>query len=586
MSNIATTWLLIGAPNSGKTSLFNRLTGSSADVMNYPGSTVLSHKASLKKEYAKGVVLVDTPGGYSVAGHAPEEIELSKALAENKDSPIIFVMDFRFAEHRLVFLKQLLVQGRKCVAFCTHVGKNAKKLEVLHAKYGISFIDGDQVLALKTLVYAIQNIHIQAPLATGASSQSVRKAPSYTLDRIFLHSWLGLVSAFVLMIFIFSGVFYIAMPVSDALDFGVDQIMILLRSSDVGAQHPLAMSLLCGVILGLGSLAVFVPQIFLLFVIVLFIQESGYLARAAVILDPIFQRVGLHGKSFVSLLSGFSCAIPAIMLTKTIDSKKERMLTILAIPFMMCSARVPLFAMGISFLFYDNPILGGVIFGGLYFLSFFMALVAAGVITLFFPSKEASSFMMELPPYKLPPLWSIVRAAMRRVVIFLKNAGPLILGISLMVWFATTFPNYDNPNTSERVSESYATKVGQWVAPVFEPMGVDWKVGTAVIISFSAREVFVPTLTLLLGQDVTETSGVGTFEQWRSIKTTSGQPLFSTASMVALLVFFMIALQCTSTVAIIAKETNSWHRALWQFVIMNCLAYAFAVMVYKILSGV
>lgn len=331
---------------------------------------------------------------------------------------------------------------------------------------------------------------------------------------------------------------------------------------------------------------VFVPQIFLLFVIVLFIQESGYLARAAVILDPIFQRVGLHGKSFVSLLSGFSCAIPAIMLTKTIDSTKERMLTILAIPFMMCSARVPLFAMGISFLFYDAPILGGVIFGGLYFVSFLMALAAAGVITLFFPPKEASSFMMELPPYKFPSFWRIVRAAMRRVVIFLKNAGPLILGISLIVWFATTFPNYDKPNTSERVSESYAAKVGPWVAPVFEPMGLDWKVGTAVIVSFSAREVFVPTLTLLLGQDVTETSGSGTFEQWRSIKAASGQPLFSTASMVALLVFFMVALQCTSTVAIIAKETNSWRRALWQFVIMNCLAYVLAVMVYKILSGV
>ena len=586
MSNIATTWLLIGAPNSGKTSLFNRLTGSSADVMNYPGSTVLSHKASLKKEYAKGVVLVDTPGGYSVAGHAPEGIELSKALAENKDSPIIFVMDFRFAKHRLVFLKQLLAQGRKCVAFCTHVGKHTHKLEALHAEYGISFIDGDQVLALKTLVYAMQNIHIQAPLMTGASSQSVCEVPSYVLDRIFLHSWLGLVSAFALMIFIFSSVFYVSMPVSDALDFGIDRLIILLRSTDVGAQHPLAMSLLCGMISGVGSLMVFVPQIFLLFVIVLFIQESGYLARAAVILDPIFQRVGLHGKSFVSLLSGFSCAIPAIMLTKTIDSKKERMLTILAIPFMMCSARVPLFAMGISFLFYDNPILGGVIFGGLYFMSFLMALTAAGAITLFFPSKEISSFMMELPPYKLPPLWSIVRASMRRVAIFLKNAGPLILGISLIVWFATTFPNYDNTNTSERVSESYAAKVGQWVAPVFEPMGLDWKVGTAVIISFSAREVFVPTLTLLLGQDVTETSVANTFEQWRSLKATSGSSLFSRASMVALLVFFMIALQCTSTVAIIAKETNSWRRALLQFVIMNCLAYAFAVMMYKILSGV
>lgn len=586
MSNATTTWLLIGAPNSGKTSLFNSLTGAKADVMNYPGSTVLSQKAPLKKEYASDVIIVDTPGGYGVAGLAPEEVELRKTLDECLDSPIIFVMDCRFAEHRLNLLRDLLAQGRHCVVFCTHLGKSNLSLESLHAEYGISFVDGDQALALKALVYAVQNIHVQMPFVAESSASSSLCSAVYYLDRVFLHSWLGLVSAFVAMVIIFGSIFYIAMPVSDLIDYGIDQLMIVLRSSATAAEYPLLMSLVCGGILGLGALVVFVPQIFLLFVIILYIQESGYLARAAVILDPIFQRVGLHGKSFVSLLSGFSCAVPAIMLTKTIESKTERLLTIFAIPFMMCSARVPLLAMGISFLFYDNPIWGGIVFAGFYFMSFLIGIVAAGIIKLFFPPKETSSFMMELPPYNLPPLRRIAYDALNRVYVFLKNAGPMILGISLVIWFATTFPNYDNPNSAERVSESYAAKIGQWVTPVFEPMGLDWRVGTALVVSFTAREVFVPTLTLLLGQDVTDAAGVGAFDQFRNIKTSAGDPLFSLASIVALLVFFMLALQCTTTVAVIAKETSSWKRAIYQFVIMNAIAYTLAVTVYQFLSRI
>lgn len=586
MSNVASTWLLIGAPNSGKTSLFNRLTGARADVMNYPGSTVLAQKASLKREFADGVFLVDTPGGYGIAGQAPEEAELKKTLEEYPQSPVIFVMDYRFAEHRLKLLRVLLTQGRKCVVYCTHVGKNTQSLEALHGEYGISFINGDQTLALKTLVYAVQNIHMQVPFSVEGSTCSTRNSSSYRLDRIFLDSWFGLVSAFVAMVLIFGSIFYIAMPLSDLLDSAVDQLVIAIRSSDTGVQYPMLISLFCGGILGAGTLIMFVPQIFLLFLIVLFIQESGYLARAAVVLDPIFQRVGLHGKSFVSLLSGFSCAIPAILLTKTIESKKERLLTILAIPFMMCSARVPLFAMGISFLFYDQPILGGAVFAGCYFMSFLIAISAAGLIKLFSPPKETSFFMMELPPYRLPAIRRLVLDSASRVLLFLKNAGPMILGISLVVWFATTFPNHDNPDNAERVSQSYAAKAGQWVTPVFEPMGLDWRVGTALIISFTAREVFVPTLTLLLGQDVTDASGATVFEQWRNIKTSSGEPLFSTGSIIAMLVFFLLALQCTSTVAVVAKETRSWRVAVCQFVIMNGLAYSLAVIVYQVISRI
>lgn len=584
MSKTATTWLLIGAPNSGKTSLFNALTGSDAEVMNYPGSTVRAQKAYLKKEYAAGVLVVDTPGVYGVSDSFPEETELKKILEGYKESPIVYVMDCRFVEHRLQLLKELLRRGRSCVVYCTHTLKSTVSFEELHTTYGISFIDSSQDLALKTLAYAVQNIGIQAPPPATTPTLPVRQANPYGLDRLILHSWLGLVSTLVVMVLIFGSIFYISQPISDLVECGVDQIILMLKLSDAANEYPLLISMICGGVLGGGALIVFTPQVFWLFVVVLFIQESGYLARAAVILDPIFQRVGLHGRSFVSLLSGFSCAVPAILLSKTIESKKERLITILTIPFMMCSARVPMVAMGVSFLLHDRPVLGGIIFAGFYFVSLFIGIVAAGIINVFSPSKDASFFMMELPPYKWPSVRVVMRAAANRVFMFLKGASALILGISLVIWFATTFPNYDSPNNSERVSQSYAAQIGQWMDPAFELLGVDWRVGTALIVSFTAREVFVPSITLLLGRDVTDTVGSGTFEQLRNVETKGGAPLFSFASVVSLLIFFMFALQCGSTVAVTAKEAGSRRVAFCQFVIMNGIAYTLAVIVYQILS--
>jgi ferrous iron transport protein B len=587
MPKSAINWLLVGAPNSGKTSLFNQLTGAKGEVMNYPGSTTTTHAAKLKQNLKRGnIIIIDTPGVYGLGGDIPEEAEVKNALTQNMAAPVIFVLDCRFIDHRLQFLSNLLMQGFKCVAYCTHVNANAD-LDKLNAMYGISFIDSQHPIALKALIYAVENIHLQS--TTVQATGLVPKKPNnqYDLDRLFLHPVLSLIFTLLAMIIVFSCAFYIAQPLSNQIESIVDTAIAFIEASFFYQKHMLLGSLLSGGALGLGTLLIFIPQIFLLFVIIFFIQESGYLARAAVVLDPLMQKIGLHGKSFAPLLSGFSCAIPAILLSRTITSKKERLLTILAVPFMICSARVPMYAMCVSLLFSeDSPLLAGVAFSFFYIINICLGIIAAGFVNKFLDSDTTSYFMLELPPYKLPSIKIVVSSAFTRVFVFLKSAGPVILGFSLIVWFITTFPNYDNPSNAQRLDHSYASQLGHIMEPVFQPMGTDWRVGTAILSSFAAREVFVSSITLLLGNTPSNTTTTTVFENLKNVKKADGSLLFSYPSIIALLVFFMFALQCSSTTITTAKETGSWKIAFFQFIIMNGLAYTLSVITYQILSRI
>jgi ferrous iron transport protein B len=246
-----------------------------------------------------------------------------------------------------------------------------------------------------------------------------------------------------------------------------------------------------------------------------------------------------------------------------------------------------MYAMCVSFLFQkQSAVLAGLAFAACYLVNICLGVIAVGVINQFLPSDKTSYFMMELPPYKLPSLSMVIRSSLNRVWMFIKNAGPVILSISLIVWFATNFPGYENPSDSERLEQSYAGRFGQWVKPIFKPMGTDWRVGTAILTSFAAREVFVSSITLLLGQDLTDTTNIGSLQSLTTIQNDDGTPLFSYASIIALLVFFMFALQCSSTTAVTAKETGSWKIAIFQFIIMNGLAYILAVVAYQILSRI
>lgn len=588
MPKTAIKWLLAGAPNSGKTSLFNQLTGAKGEVMNYPGSTATTHTAKLKKKYKQdNIIIIDTPGVYGLSGDVPEEIEVKNTLEQNITAPIIFVLDCRFVDHRLQFLSTLLTQGFKCVVYCTHTNASKLDLDKLNATYGISFIDSQHPLALKALIYAVENIDLNfVPVQSTAPVKKIA-TQKYNLDRLFLHPVLSPIFTVLAMILIFSCVFYIAHPLSNQIESIMDTAIAFLETSSFHQDYRLLGSLISGGVLGLGTLLIFIPQIFLLFVIIFFIQESGYLARAAVVLDPILQKFGLHGKSFVPLLSGFSCAIPAILLSRTIASKKERLLTILAVPFMICSARVPMYAMCVSFLFQgDSSFLAGIAFSFFYIINICLGIMAAGVVNKFLPSDSTSYFMLELPPYKLPSIKVVLSSALTRVFVFLKNAGPVILGFSLIVWFVTTFPNYDIQNNAERLEHSYASQFGQFIEPAFQPMGTDWRVGTAILSSFAAREVFVSSITLLLGNDPSNTTSITIFENLKTVKQANGTLLFSYPSIIALLVFFMFALQCSSTTIITAKETGSWKIAFFQFITMNSLAYTLAIITYQILSRI
>ncbi len=581
MSKDQLTWVLVGAPNSGKTSLFNELTGQLKEVMNYPGSTVVSHKGRLQERLGSiDTMIVDTPGVYGLFDDSLETQELLNVVAKNEHAKLIYVVDVRFFDHRKSLMLEVLKLGKPSVVFCTHTESSSVNLEVLNKEYAVPFVNANDPLSLKILLYALKNLN-HAPAITVKKEKSLSFEEVARLDAVLLHPIWGGVFALLMLLVLFNSVFYIATPISNLIEYTMDSVL-----QNLGYLSPnMWVSLLSGMILGLGTLLMFSPQIFMLFFVIFFIQESGYLARLVVIFDVLFQRFGLSGRSFVSILSGFSCAVPAILLTRTIESKRERLLTMIAIPFLVCSARVPMLAMCVSFLFYQRPVLGGIVFSICYFLSLLLGLLAAAVISKIVPDDVSSSLIMEIPPYQPPRIFQVVRMAFVRLKSFFREAGVLIFTMSFIIWGVTSFP-LDKQSSPSTLSNSYVAKVGKFLDPVFQPMGADWRVGTSVLASFAAREVFVPSLTMLLGQELSNFNGKSVFTSFQDIERSDGTKLFSGATVIALLMFFMIALQCSSTSVVMAKESGSWRIALAQFALMNGLAYIASVCVYQLLKGV
>jgi ferrous iron transport protein B len=341
-----------------------------------------------------------------------------------------------------------------------------------------------------------------------------------------------------------------------------------------------------GLVAAIGGVVIFVPQIFILFLGIGLLEATGYLARVAALIDKPLTMVGLGGRSFVPLLSGFACAIPAIMAARNITSKKEKLIAQSIIPFMTCSARLPVYALLIGFLYADaNPLLAGFTLSLLYFGGILVGAIAANIISLFLNDTTKSRLLMELPLYRKPKLKIILMQALNKSKNFVLKAGPIILCLALVLWFATNFPRPElvagqEISASDIAKDSYAAKVGQFVEPVFKPMGVDWRVGFGIISAFAAREVFVSSLALMFnieGDEETQTEGL--LLAMRSAKFPDGSSIFTTASVVGILIFFMIALQCTSTVGIMRREMGSWKPALMQLFLSNIVAYCLAVVV-------
>lgn len=602
--------LLVGNPNCGKSLLFNRLTGLQQRVANYPGVTV-----DVRSGEMGDVRIRDFPGVYSLSPlTVDEEVavrELEAALASPTTCAVAYVLDSTRLERSLFLLLQVLpVAARAGVPVLVvanvvdEVAARGGRLDLPGLSHalgcpvsGVSARTGE---GLEELRRALEAWRAQPPkpsaLAAAGGSVQVLKERARALaeahgpaadallhrqnrlDGFFLSPWLGPVVFLALMSVLFQAVFTWATPLMDAMEW------VTVKGGEWAASlvpWQVGQDLVRDALFaGLGSFLVFVPQIFVLFVMIGLLEDSGYLARAAVILHRPLSALGLSGKSFVPLLSGHACAIPAMMAARTIESPRRRLLTLLAIPFMSCSARLPIYGLLIGAFIPARSVLGG-LFGlqgvaltAVYALGILSALLVSAALARALPQREGrlgdAPFMLELPPYRVPILRPILREAATRSLSFVRRAAPVIFVVTLGVWVLGYFPG-----GAGHLEQSWLAKMGHWMEPVFRPMGADWKVAVGVLTSFVAREVFVGTLATLYGLEASGT------EALTSLLPAHGMSL---ATAMALLVFYVLSLQCASTLAVMRKETGSGRIAAAAFVGMTVLAYGAAVLAYQVAS--
>jgi ferrous iron transport protein B len=349
-----------------------------------------------------------------------------------------------------------------------------------------------------------------------------------------------------------------------------------------------------GVLAGVGGVVIFLPQILILFFFIGLLEDTGYMARAAFLMDRVMSKVGLHGKSFIPLLSSYACAIPGIMSTRTIENPKDRLVTILVAPLMSCSARLPVYALMIAALWPSGSgsvWTKGTLMMGLYLLGTVAALFFAWLFKKTILKGETPLFLMELPPYRLPSFHQIVSQMLQRAGIFLKRAGTVILGISIILWFLASFPKthvregateWHEPSKTEQLQQSFAGHIGRTLEPALAPLGMDWKIGIGLVAAQAAREVFVGTMSVVYNVERKKGEAPDMLgETLRKQKRPDGTPVFSTLTCLSILIFFVFSMQCVSTLAVVRRETNSIRWPLFQFCYMTGTAYVLAFLVYQ-----
>lgn len=614
---------LIGRPNSGKTTLFNWLTGSRFRAVNYPGATVECLLGRTHIRYGESHAVIDTPGIYSLFPKSPdEEVTLKTLKGEYKNyavEKLVVVIDATHWVRQWPILEQLKEAGAKAVVALTMADlltdeQRKNTVAVLEQELGwkVIPINGKLGGGVQKLVEAIRQLPAtstfvstlkiwteerhQKSLQTGMqleqranqkpqSRAQLAKQRTDRLDQWLLHPVLGLIFFIAIMTTLFSSIFWLADPFMGYVDEGFSFLIEFVKSF---GEDQLWVDLLAnGVLAAFGSVLVFVPQILILFLGISFLEDSGYLARAATIVDRPFSKLGLSGRSFVPLLSGYACAVPAMMATRNISSTKERWIAMFVIPLMSCSARLPVYALLLSFLFFgEEAWKPGLALAVIYILSLVVGGLAAWVVHKIIPRSPGESFLMELPFYRRPSLRVVLATALMRTKAYVKRAGPIIFVLSLVVWVGSTFPRTDAVSASEALEHSFMGQAGHYIEPVFEPMGSDWRVGVGLISAFAAREVFVSTLAIVFNIESDSDEGLTTslLEQMKSATWPDGTPLFNVASVAAMIVFFLIALQCLSTFAMAQREMQSWKFAINQLVALNLVAYILAVITYQALS--
>lgn len=620
---------LAGAPNAGKTALMNALTGGSFHTANYPGVTVSLSRGKSKSEFGKQVLLVDLPGVQSTSAVSPEE-ELSCRVIEGrhasvKPDALIVAVDATQLERHLKFASFVAHQGKPMVIALTMMdllpranqSLNARKLE---AALGVPVVpvDGRTGWGAAELVSVLHNslnapAAEQSPLArvpdepvaayaalreilahSGAvrdANPLVRVEDSFTarIDRVVLDRVFGFPIFFGVLVGLFSSIFWAARPFMNFIDWLFSKTgHLLLTMLPSGA---LSRFLAEGVVGGVGAVAVFFPQIIILFFLMTLLEDSGYLARGAALVDRPLSFLGLHGRSFVPMLSGFACAIPAVLAARTIPSRRERFLTIWILPLMSCSARLPVYALLLGALLPGAAWKAGFALGGIYVTSLLTGALVAGLVSrLFLRKRHASLLAMEMPVYRKPLLKPTLRMTWTRSSGYLRKAGMPIVVISSCLWLLSNFGlGSRQPEstagapaplvTKSDLDHSFAAQLGQTLEPALRPMGVDWRVGVGLISAFAAREVFVSTMAIVF--QVRETDDArqqtGLLENMRKA-TFSGSTtrVFTTSTILGLIVFFFFSLQCLSTVAVVRSETNSWRIAGLQLLFYTGIGYAVA----------
>lgn len=625
---------LVGMPNAGKTTLMNALTGGSFHTANYPGVTVTLSEGKSKASFGDPIDIVDLPGVHSINAPSEEEKLSYQVLTGNhpsvKGDIFILVIDATQLERHLKFAAFAARQGKPVVVALTMVdllsrieqSLDIKKLSQA-LKVPVVEIDGRTGEGSAELVKLLHQIILEPPKENALQTLSDDPVKAYTairailsehkvistknplaqrlqdnltsrIDQFVLHRYLGFPIFFIILSVLFASIFWIARPFMDGIDgaFKWSGETLLKTFGDGVFVKFLAE----GVIQGVGAVSVFFPQIVILFFLMTLLEDSGYLARGAALVDRPLSFLGLHGRSFVPMLSGFACAIPAVLATRAIPTKRERLLTIWILPLMSCSARLPVYALLLAALFpLSSSWKAGLVLSGIYLGSLLISAFVAGLISkLAYRRRSLSLLAMELPAYRVPQWKPILYLTWSRSASYLKKAGTPIIVISTILWLLANFglgsqqPQTANSPTkpplvvSTDLDNSFAAQIGKTMQPVLTPMGVDWRVGVGLISAFAAREVFVSTMAIVfhVPGDDDDAKQQGLLEQMRSATfPNSTKPIFTTASIIGLIIYFFFSLQCLSTVAVVRRETNSWAIAMTQLLFYTTLGYLLSVLV-------
>jgi len=700
---------LVGNPNAGKSSLFNRLTGLNQQVGNFPGVTVDKKQGFFNVDKKLKAKLTDLPGTYSLYPNSTDERIVLNILSNPDDADypdvIIYIADATNLERHLLLLSQVIdlkipvvlalnmidisrkeqqkidtkklskelsipvveTNGRNGEGIDAlkmaikqlleekettstlpdffHINGNSKEvikeikasqkiksdyqaLLLLHHFKQLPYLSNEQKQEIKQIIKKHTFLSIKkqvdevmgrfekiAPLVSKTVT-STKSAENETftekIDRILTHQVTGSVIFITILLLIFQAIFAWASYPMDLIDEGFAMVTSQLNESL--PQNALSSLLTDGIIAGLGGILVFVPQITILFLLVTLLEEVGYMSRAVFLSDGLMRKFGLNGRSVVSLISGVACAVPAIMATRNIGNWKERLITIMVTPFMSCSARIPVFTVLIGFAVPQVYYLGfvnlqGLVMMGLYILGALAAVLSAWVLKKMLKSEARSYFIMELPSYKTPHVRNVVMTVYEKVKAFVLEAGKIIMVISIILWFLASYgpgnsieeaekavyAQNDIENLSEtelqnriaakKIESSYAGHLGKVIEPVIQPLGFDWKIGIALITSFAAREVFVGTMATIYSVGSESDNEDSVIQRMRKeINPDTGEKVYNPATSFSLLIFYLFAMQCMSTLAIVKRETNSWKWPTIQLLFMTGVAYLSSLLVFNLMS--